>query len=194
MDHFYNLPNMGEDWFTYLRLYKEMVSRFPTGSTFVELGAYKGKSISFLTVEVINSKKDINIFCVDSWDNKVFSDAGWGEGLGDAAYNTFIKNIEPVKDKINYIKSVSWKASEQFEDKSVDFVFVDASHDYEDVVKDLEMWIPKIKDGGVLAGHDYFHKPIRDAVRYVIGDGNYGDPWHCQCFITQKKEGRIIPY
>jgi hypothetical protein len=40
--------------------------------------------------------------------------------------------------------------------ESLDFVYIDASHDYESVKQDLACWWPKVKFGGMFAGHDYF--------------------------------------
>jgi hypothetical protein len=47
------------------------------------------------------------------------------------------------------------KASELYEDESLDFVFLDASHKYDDIKADLFAWYPKVKKGGIFAGHDY---------------------------------------
>ena len=59
MEHIYNQLNFGEDWFTYPNLYSDMVKKFPSGSKFVEVGSWKGKSSSYITVEIINSNKNI---------------------------------------------------------------------------------------------------------------------------------------
>lgn len=64
MEHFYQ--NIGEDWFTYPNLYKEMVEKSSNGSLFVEVGSWKGRSASFMAVEILNSKKDIKFDCVDT--------------------------------------------------------------------------------------------------------------------------------
>jgi predicted O-methyltransferase YrrM len=50
-----------------------------------------------------------------------------------------------VRDVVTDIKKNSWKSGNEFEDESVDFVFIDADHKYESVVKDIQSWLPKIK-------------------------------------------------
>jgi hypothetical protein len=73
----------------------------------------------------------------------------------DGLYNEFLKNIEPVKDIINPVRKSSEDAVKDYKDESLDFVFIDAGHEYEDVIKDINYWLPKVKKGGILAGHDY---------------------------------------
>ena len=68
------------------------------------------------------------------------------------------------------IKSCSWEAATLFEDNSVDFVFIDADHQYESVKKDITAWYPKIKIGGIMSGHDYISKfGVADAVNSFFG-------------------------
>lgn len=73
-------------------------------------------------------------------------------------------SYETVKEKfknnknINIIRKLSVEASKQFKDKYFDWVYIDASHDYESVKEDIESWWPKIKFGGFLCGHDYFNE------------------------------------
>jgi hypothetical protein len=52
-------------------------------------------------------------------------------------------------------KKVSWLAADAWEDESVDLLLVDACHDQECVVKDIQAWWSKIKPGGILFFHDY---------------------------------------
>jgi hypothetical protein len=82
------------------------------------------------------------------------------EGL----YALFLKNIEPVRHQLNPIKSISWAGAALYEDNSLDFVFIDAAHDYDSVRKDISAWFPKIKNEGVIAGHDYDCPDVRKAV------------------------------
>jgi len=190
MEHFYNAPHMGEDYFTYAALYEAAVGNFPSGSHFVEIGAYKGRSSSYLAVEIVNSGKNIKLDCIDSWDNEDFK-RYWNsqeEGLGDGVYKNFVRNISPVRDRINVIKGNSWETANLYKDNSLDFVFIDADHEYDSVYKDINAWLPKVKKGGLLSGHDYYFDGaywvgVRDACDQIFGKGNYSDPWGCKCWV-----------
>jgi predicted O-methyltransferase YrrM len=153
MEHFYN-KTTGENWFNYPNLYKSMVDRFPHGSHFVEVGVWKGMSACFMAVEIINAGKDIKFDCVDTWAY-VAPEAGIAEQKYSGLYETFLANIAPVKERITTVRELSWDGAARYKDASLDFVFIDAAHDYASVVKDLNAWYPKLKKGGVLAGHDY---------------------------------------
>ena len=61
-----------------------------------------------------------------------------------------------INDKIINIKRhFSYDAKDDFEDSCFDFIYVDATHTYESVLADLNDYFPKLKRGGILAGHDY---------------------------------------
>jgi predicted O-methyltransferase YrrM len=152
MQHFYQ--NLGENWFTYPGLYSMVVNKFPTDSHFVEVGVWKGMSAAYMAVEIINSGKNIKFDCVDNWEY-IEEQKEIPEDMFGGLYETFLKNIEPVKHIITPIRELSWDGAKHYEDKSLDFIFIDAAHDYESVKKDINAWFPKLKDGGIIAGHDY---------------------------------------
>jgi len=153
MEHIYQQPQFGEDWFTYPEFYKQMVERFSSGSKFVEVGCWKGKSSSYMAVEIANSAKDIEFYCVDTWDGS--KEHLNGDFDLNSLYEIFTNNMSSVKEFYIPIKMTSIEASKTFEDNSLDFVFLNASHEYEDVKEDILHWLPKIKSGGIFAGHDY---------------------------------------
>jgi predicted O-methyltransferase YrrM len=163
MEHFYQ--TLGEDWFTYSNLYSQMVEYFPDGSHFVEVGTWKGMSAAYMAVEIYNSEKNIKFDCIDNWEYVEDLQNDIPKELYEDLYNVFLKNIEPVKHIINPIKELSWDGANHYKDKSLDFVFIDAAHDYKSVKKDINAWFPKIKNGGVIAGHDYEWGPtVKQAV------------------------------
>jgi predicted O-methyltransferase YrrM len=140
-------------WFDYQNLYSFAVNTFNSG-TFVEVGSWLGRSASYFGVEIINSEKPISLHCVDNWLG--------GKELqhhemvkSGQLYNEFLKNIEPVKSVIVPKQKTSLEASQDYEDNSLEFVFLDAAHDYKSVTEDIKAWYPKVKSGGILSGHDY---------------------------------------
>lgn len=160
MEHYYqNIHGR----FNFNGLYSEMVVKYPSGSRFVEVGSWVGRSACYLGVEIINSGKDIKLDCVDTW-------LGAPELLEEdvikngTLYSDFIKNIEPLKEIIKPIRLTSTQASHLYEDESLDFVFIDADHTKEGITSDLSCWFPKIKHGGVLAGHDYDYPAIKETL------------------------------
>jgi len=152
MEHFYQ--NIGEDWFTYPNLYKKVVESAGNEFHFVEVGSWKGRSSVFMAVEIINSGKNIKFDCVDTWEGSV-EHLEYDEIKEKKLYDIFLNNIESVKHVINPVKMSSLEAVNLYGDKTLDFIFIDASHEYEDVKRDIIAWLPKLKIGGVLAGHDY---------------------------------------
>jgi hypothetical protein len=152
MEHYYQ--NIGEDWFTYPNFYSSVVASFPSGSKFVEVGSWRGRSACFLGVEIHNSGKDIKLDCVDTWNGSE-EHVGYEILENDGLYNEFISNIEPLSNIINPIRMESLKAVNLYEDESLDMVFLDASHRYEDIKADILAWYPKVKKGGIFSGHDY---------------------------------------
>ena len=142
MDHFYE-PIPG--WFGYHGFYSSMVARFPSSSRFLEIGTYAGRSFAYLAVEIVNSGKDIELTGID----------GFGWTPGEASLESFTKNMEPVAGRYKILKGNSVELSRTFPDRYFDFVFIDANHVYESVKADILAYLPKMKSGGVLAGHDY---------------------------------------
>ena len=84
-------------------------------------------------------------------------------------YETFLRNVAPVRDFLTPMRMTSVDASRQFPDGSCDLVLIDASHDYESVRADIAAWWPKIKRGGVLAGDDYCWPGVQRAVEEAFG-------------------------
>lgn len=174
-----NINNLLEtnNWFNYQSFYN-MISSNEDFNTFVELGVWKGHSISYLANNLRN-KPNVKIYAVD-----IFED--WNKNINvldevkhiNEIYNTNLKN-KNVRDMIIDIKSISWEAASQFEDETVDFVFIDADHSYESVLKDIQNWLPKIRKGGIISGHDFRYDQngmgVVKAVNEVFNEFNLHD-------------------
>lgn len=162
-----------DGWFNFQALYTDMVGRF-NDAVFVEIGTWEGKSTVFMADKIKNSGRNIKFYAID-----LFAQCIIGGATYEADYEKYLKNIEPVKDYITTIKGDSHKVYEQFEDKSIDFLFIDGNHDYESVKKDIELWLPKVK--GVIAGHDFPWTSVSTAVREIFGDVKMIP--HCGCWV-----------
>jgi hypothetical protein len=172
MEHF---SETIQGWCTYTNLYRSVVEQAKDGFHVVEVGAWKGMSVAFLAVEIINSGKDIRFDCVDTWlgaAEHLDKQSPFYEPLlekEDGLYNHFLDNIKTVNHVVNIVRDESVRAATRYSEQSLDFVFIDASHDYISVCNDISAWLPKIKIGGCLAGHDIAYEPVRRAVYDTLG-------------------------
>ena len=151
MQHYYN--NI-QGHFTYPNFYTNVINRLPDGAKIVEVGVWKGQSVIYAGVEIHNSGKNIKIDCVDTFEGSPEMIQEPLLSIKDGLYNHFIENIEPLKHILTPIRMLSIQASNLYIDKSLDCVFIDAAHDYDNVLADIRAWLPKVKQNGILAGHD----------------------------------------
>jgi len=150
MEHIYQ--NI-DGWFTFPGLYSYVVEQFDNAK-FVEIGAWLGRSTSYLAVEIVNSNKNIEFYSVDTWEGS--PEHGDDPLLqNDGLWKSFLENTKSVSSYIKPLRMTSVEASKQFEDNSLDFIFIDGAHGYEYVKEDIEHWFPKLKKHGIIAGHDY---------------------------------------
>lgn len=167
MEHFHHNIH---GWFGSADLYRRAVEEAKDGAIFVEIGAWKGKSAAFMGVEIANSGKKIDFHVVD-----------WFKGSDEPAHHSdpdvrqgrlkevFLENTKPVSHLITVHESMSAPAASLFRDNSLDFVFIDAAHDYDNVIADINAWLPKVKSGGILSGDDYYHFPdVKRAVSELL--------------------------
>jgi hypothetical protein len=118
--------------------------------TAYELGCCEGVSTSLLC------RMFKKVVTIDAWEMAV------DENDYDELTKLFLITAEQTArqrlkdcDNVEIIKSLSDKAAANILDGSIDFLYIDSAHDYENVKKEIQAWRPKIKSGGIIAGHDY---------------------------------------
>lgn len=122
-----------------------------------EIGVAEGKYSKVICEE----NPGINLFCVDNWEAY--------EGYRDFAKKTTYEHLYKTAQETllplgcTLIKKMSADAAKDFENKSLDFVYIDANHAYHAVKEDIEIWSPKVRIGGVVSGHDYYLMPSGNA-------------------------------
>jgi GR25 family glycosyltransferase involved in LPS biosynthesis len=146
------------------QLYTQIVDSLPSDSPthIVEIGCWKGKSTSYMAVEIANSGKPIRFDAIDHFkgspehhNNLAPLNPSILALQSFTTFNEYQNNIKPVAQYVNTVVQSSSIAVLKYENESLDFVFIDGSHDYDSVREDILNWLPKIKPGGMIAGDDY---------------------------------------
>jgi len=112
-------------------------------------GAEVGVRLGWYTKYILDNT-DMKIYAVDPWEINA-------ELLqrSEETYDHCEKITSDYGERCEMVKGYSPNIAENFEDESLDFVYIDALHDYESVLDDIKGWFPKVREGGIIAGHDY---------------------------------------
>lgn len=167
-DHYWSTI---QGWCKYHLFYGRMVAEAEEGAKFVEVGSWKGQSAAYMGVEILKSGKNIEFTCIDHFKGSE-EEAHQADPEVKNLEAVFTANMKPCVDaglNLTVLKSDSEKAADKFKDGSLDFVFLDAGHDYATVRRDIEAWLPKVRVGGIIGGDDYPMNGVGEAVREVLG-------------------------
>lgn len=116
----------------------------------VDVGEFSCKLLSICSLD--------KLYGVDFWPNEFGSEfrPGFFIKEGESRYNQCQENLKEFiqKQRCELIKATSIDASKKFENNSLDFIYIDGDHSLE-MLFDLYAWTPKVKTGGIIAGHDF---------------------------------------
>jgi len=131
-------------------------------SSVVEVGSWKGRSTDALLAGC-----DGTVWAVDHFKgSKTERDDFHKEATEKDISKIFLENVGHHKN-LRLLKMDSLDAAKRFKDKSVDMVFIDGGHEYEEIKADIEAWLPKVKK--LICGHDY-GGGIERAANELLGD------------------------
>lgn len=140
-----------------------------------EIGVFDGKN-SERMLEILDIDK---LYLIDPY--KIYKGCKDVAGISDKKKIALLKNdaharLERFKDKVIWVEDLSENAIENIEEE-LDFVYIDGNHTYDFVKKDVKLYSRKIKEGGLIAGHDYENIDVKRAVNELIGKVSIGqDP------------------
>uniref|UniRef100_A0A7S1P4D4 Methyltransferase domain-containing protein n=1 Tax=Vitrella brassicaformis TaxID=1169539 RepID=A0A7S1P4D4_9ALVE len=120
----------------------------------VELGVQRGE----FAAEVLSRwPKCRKYYLVDLWTHQDnYNDtANVATDAQEAYMNEAKDKLRHWQDKTVWMRMLTSDAAREIPDNSVDFVYIDARHDYCGVSEDLSLYWPKLRVGGIMAGHDY---------------------------------------
>jgi hypothetical protein len=160
-------------------------SRFGMVDIFRELdfkvGAEIGTEHGEYAKKICRANPQLFLNCVDCYKALPYYKGYETQEKIDSYYESAVKNLSPYQHKI--WKTTSMEAVKNFEDNSLDFVFIDGNHYFEFVVNDAIYWSRKVKPNGIVYGHDYsdqFH--VKQAINAYM-DAYKIKHW----FVLQKK-------
>ncbi len=129
--------------------------------TVVEVGTFLGGSAEAL---LEGMPDDGHLTCIDTFEGTSGSPTDLNNmrsrDTGQAFDQEFILSylsgrLQPYHDRVEIIVGESLEMVRDFEPASVDLVFLDGAHDYENILADIRAWLPIVKPDGILCGHDY---------------------------------------
>jgi hypothetical protein len=136
----------------------------------VEVGVYRGD----MSAKLLKLRDDLTLYMVDNWKAADERAVGYRRTLdprakdGEKEQKYHMKEAKRVTafaaKRRHIVRADSADAAAETPDGSRDFVFIDADHSYEAVRDDIAAWLPKIRPGGLLCGHDYSKPGERSAV------------------------------
>jgi predicted O-methyltransferase YrrM len=174
IDH--DIPN--PTWFDYHDFYDKVVEEMPFGGVFIEVGAYHGRSTIYLALKMLSSSNRFKIITIENLSinpaNKVNTE------VVPTTKNSILKNFKRygVTRYIHLMTDDSFK----IHINNVDWVFLDCTVNYQFEIDHIKHWLPKIKKGGMISGHDYeLHEGVHRAVNDTFRDvSTMGMCWYVQ--------------
>lgn len=155
-------------WFDFEAFYDLMIQTLNKKeySTFVEIGVWKGRSTAYMAERIKDTGAHIDFYAIDTFEGSPNERLHQKDPDIRTLHQVALTNLHDLLGYVTVVKKSSLEAVENF--KQVDFVFIDATHTYDAVKADLAAWMPKIKPGGFIAGHDYDWKEVARAVDEIL--------------------------
>lgn len=128
----------------------------------VEIGTFKGVNAYCM----LRSCPELKLYCVDGYERVVIETGGQNVSEYERLRIMACANnlLSPFNSRCVRVLKQSEEAHKDFPDEYFDYVYIDGEHLYEWVKRDIELWYPKVKKDGIIAGHDYEMAEVMRAV------------------------------
>jgi predicted O-methyltransferase YrrM len=163
----------------------------------VEVGTFLGGSAEAI---LAGMPEDGHLTCIDLFEGTIGSPTRLSDNRisidgkeieNDKEFSKYIAlsyikgRLLPYKDRVSVLIADSISASHGFSSESLDMVFIDAAHDYDNVLADIKAWLPKVKPNGILCGHDFDRFGHGCDWKDIV---EYSQQEYTTCQIKDKKE------
>jgi hypothetical protein len=150
----------------------------------VEVGVYRGD----FSDQLLRTWDCARLTSIDPWrefpGDEYVDVCNLPQDKHEANHASTVARLHRFGERSRVMRATSAEAVPSFADNSLDFVYLDAQHHYDAVREDLAMWHPKIRKGGVLAGHDYLDGTIES--------GDYGVKRAVDEFVAERGYRLIV--
>lgn len=165
-------------WFNFWQFYNTIAQQLKDGDAVAEIGVWFGRSLIFLAQTCQRLGKNVRFIAVDTFKGEQDQPAHkeivrQHGGSIEQAFQSNLKRCGVDKD-ILILAGESTDMAKCCGELA--FCFIDAAHDYDSVKADIAAWLPKVKKGGILSGHDIIHPPVNKAVLELLPDAQIIPP------------------
>lgn len=157
---------------------------------FTGLGCELGAGSGWFSHKILTYSDLSRLYSVDPFDKPEGSPISFR--ADPSVYIDCLRTLMPFGERSYVLRTLSSEAAKLFSDETFDFVYVDANHWEPEVRNDIETWWPKVRKGGILAGHDWcdtFHLDVKKVVtEFVEREG-------LRLYLTEKDQeyqGHVI--
>jgi Methyltransferase domain len=134
----------------------ELLNRRGLVGTGVEIGVKRG----LFSEVILRGWRGRKLISIDPWleapRDEYVDVSNVRQAQHERFYDETLKRLSVFGERSEIWRMTSAQGAARIEARQLDFVYLDARHDYDSVKEDLQLWFGKIRPGGVFAGHDYF--------------------------------------
>ena len=119
----------------------------------VEIGTQNGFNAKVMLLVLPMQK----LYCIDPYEDYTEDMGGYRKKniVGNNVFYDATRYLKSFGSRVLFYRNYSDAVYDKFDDDSLDFVYIDGNHSYDYVMKDITLYLPKVKPGGILGGHDY---------------------------------------
>ncbi len=141
----------------------DLLNHFNLRGSVAELGCAEG----YFSSDLLRMGVD-KLIMVDNWGtiDGVTGDGNFPQEWHDRNYEAAMQRVDKYKDVVSVLRGFTVEMAKYVPDEMLAMVYLDACHTYEAVKADLHAWFPKVKPGGIIAGHDFINPAygVKEAV------------------------------
>lgn len=148
-------------WMSGIGLVEE-IKKLGDSITGCEIGISYGFNLVYFLDELPSIKK---VYAIDPY--LPYDDGPGGfvtEEVIEKVKSLFLQNISAHRTKVEFLNKTATEAADLIPDNSLDYIFIDGDHSYDNALQDMKNYYKKVKNGGIFAGHDYYLPGVFGAV------------------------------